>query len=89
MLGADVAKAGQAVKELARISRLAKFKKYGKIRGETNDKKELLSFYPEPASYENYIPENWSGRYEKFLSESSDKYKYWIVNVIDYFNEKE
>lgn len=52
------------------------------------DEKELISFYPEPASYENYVPDNWSGKYEKFLVKIPDKYKYWIVNGIELFKEE-
>lgn len=41
------------------------------------DKRELYSLYPEPASYEDFMPENWRGRYEDFLSKIDRKEKYW------------
>ena len=41
------------------------------------DKRELYSLYSEPASYEDFVPENWTGRYEDFLSYIDRAEKYW------------
>lgn len=51
------------------------------------DKRELYSLYPEPASYEDFVPKNWSGIYEDFLSKIDWKEKYWYdENGIDLLN---
>ncbi|KJD42533.1 hypothetical protein [Paenibacillus terrae] len=48
------------------------------------DKRELYSLYPEPASYEDFVPNNWIGVYEDFLSMIDSKEKYWYdENGID------
>lgn len=44
------------------------------------DDKELTSFYPEPASYELYVPNGWLGKYEQFIGHIPEDYRYWIVN---------
>ena len=41
------------------------------------DKRELYSLYSEPASYEDFVPENWTGRYDDFLSYIHRAEKYW------------
>lgn len=41
------------------------------------DHKELNSLYTEPASYEDYVPENWRGTYEDFLVKINYEDKYW------------
>ena len=51
------------------------------------DKKALLSLYPEPASYEDYVPDGWVGKYEDFTIKIPDVQKYWIINGRDYFKE--
>ncbi|WP_242615036.1 hypothetical protein [Paenibacillus solani] len=51
------------------------------------DKRELYSLYPESASYEDFLPENWIGRYEDFLSKIDWKEKYWYdENGLDLLN---
>ncbi|MCE4048953.1 MULTISPECIES: hypothetical protein [Bacillaceae] len=51
------------------------------------DKKELYSLYPEPASYEDFVPGNWRGIYEDFLSRIDREDKYWYdENGIDLLN---
>ncbi|PAF34010.1 hypothetical protein CHH69_18115, partial [Terribacillus saccharophilus] len=37
-------------------------------------------YYPEPASYEVYVPDNWVGTYEEFIEQIPRDYRYWIVN---------
>lgn len=41
------------------------------------DKRELYSLYSEPASYEDFVPENWTGGYEDFLPFIDKAEKYW------------
>ncbi|WP_066498273.1 hypothetical protein [Abyssisolibacter fermentans] len=51
------------------------------------DMKLLLSYFPEPVSYENYIPDNWTGRYENFLNMIDEKYRFWVVDGVNIFNK--
>lgn len=44
------------------------------------DNKVLISYYPEPASYEMYVPDGWVGKYEQFIGVIPEDYRYWIVN---------
>ncbi|MBT2254686.1 hypothetical protein [Priestia megaterium] len=42
------------------------------------DDKKLYSMFPEPASFEEYVPNNWDGWYEDFTNLVPEKEKYWI-----------
>lgn len=42
------------------------------------DKKILYSQFPEPFEFENYVPENWTGKYMSFIEYIKDEDKYWI-----------
>ena len=42
------------------------------------DNKTLYSMFPEPASYEEYVPKGWSGEYEDFTKIIPKSEKYWI-----------
>ncbi|HGH7180556.1 hypothetical protein WBS55_01140 [Bacillus luti] len=42
------------------------------------DNKILYSMFPEPASYENYVPKDWIGTYEDFTEFIPTPAKYWI-----------
>lgn len=42
------------------------------------DNKILYSMFPEPASYEEYVPKDWEGRYEDFTELIFRSNKYWI-----------
>ncbi|MFC9446975.1 hypothetical protein ACTJJY_21145 [Bacillus sp. 22475] len=42
------------------------------------DDKILYSMFPEPASYEEYVPKDWDGRYEDFTEFIPESEKYWI-----------
>jgi len=42
------------------------------------DDKKLYSMFPEPASFEEYVPNNWDGCYEDFTNLVPEKEKYWI-----------
>lgn len=52
------------------------------------DHQFLLSCFPEPASFEDYVPDGWIGRYETFLDKVPNEKKYWILNNKDYFDSK-
>ncbi|MGO0062843.1 hypothetical protein ACTID9_22940 [Brevibacillus fluminis] len=51
------------------------------------DGKELISYYPEPASYEYYVPDGWAGKYEPFLENIPEDCRYWISHGGDGFKE--
>jgi len=53
------------------------------------DNKELTSYYPEPASYELYVPNGWQGKYEQFIEHIPDDYHYWVVNGDNLFLQGE
>ncbi|WP_026591439.1 hypothetical protein [Bacillus sp. UNC437CL72CviS29] len=42
------------------------------------DDKKLYSMFPEPASYEEYVPKDWNGKYENFTELIPKLEKYWI-----------
>jgi len=42
------------------------------------DSKKLYSYYPEPASFELFVPESWQGYYMNFDRHIPDDQRYWI-----------
>lgn len=52
------------------------------------DNRILSSNFPEPASFECYVPDGWIGKYEDFLDKVSIEEKYWLINSRDYFSKK-
>src|SRR5690606_22983456 len=52
------------------------------------DGKKLTSFYPEPVSYERYVPNGWLGKYEEFIGDIPEDYHYWIVNGDNLFQKE-
>ena len=42
------------------------------------DDRILYSMFPEQASYEEYVPEDWKGKYEDFTELIPESQKYWI-----------
>lgn len=42
------------------------------------DKKKLYSLFPEPASFEAYVPTGWEGIYADFTKYIPENEKYWI-----------
>ena len=48
------------------------------------DTKELFSVFPEYLAFENFIPENWVGKFDDFYSLIPDLEKYWIIDGVDY-----
>lgn len=53
------------------------------------DGKELTSYYPEPASYELYVPNGWLGKYEQFLGNVPEDYRYWVIHGVNLFLQGE
>jgi hypothetical protein len=49
------------------------------------DEKLFISYFPEPASFEEYVPEDWVGKYESFLDKVPPQEKYWVILGKDYF----
>ena len=49
------------------------------------ERKSLKSLFPEPASFEHYVPDGWHGEYSDFLSEIPKQQRYWIIEGRDYF----
>jgi hypothetical protein len=49
------------------------------------DDKELTSYYPEPASYELYVPDGWLGKYGQFIGVIPEDYRYWIIQGANQF----
>lgn len=41
------------------------------------DKKELLSMYSEPVSYEDYVPFDWKSDFKDFIDLIPEEYCYW------------
>ncbi|SDO50256.1 hypothetical protein SAMN04487897_11589 [Paenibacillus sp. yr247] len=52
------------------------------------DAKKLTSYYPEPASYEFYIPNNWEGKYDKLLGDVPKEYRYWVIQGKNLFSPR-
>lgn len=42
------------------------------------DKQNLYSMFPEPASFEEYVPEGWDGEYRDITDLVPNEEKYWI-----------
>lgn len=42
------------------------------------DNRTLMSLFPEPASFEAYVPNDWEGKYEDFTRCISEKDIYWL-----------
>ncbi|WP_017814732.1 hypothetical protein [Paenibacillus shenyangensis] len=42
------------------------------------DQRQLFSYFPEPASFEQYVPDGWTGHYENFMEQLPDEQKYWL-----------
>ena len=40
------------------------------------DRKELISFYPEPEGFEKFIPDGWNGKYEDFTTLIPDEKRF-------------
>lgn len=49
------------------------------------DKREFFSLFPEPMSFEDYVPEGWIGEYKDFYELVPVKERYWLVDNEDLF----
>ncbi len=51
------------------------------------DKRILISNFPEPASFELFIPDGWCGRYDSFNELIPSSYRYWIIDDKNYMEK--
>ncbi|USB33409.1 hypothetical protein [Paenibacillus sp. YPG26] len=51
------------------------------------DEKVLYSLFPEPMSFEDYVPDGWTGEYKDFLDEVPEQEQYWAAGGQHFFNE--
>lgn len=51
------------------------------------DKREFFSLFPEPMSFEDYVPEGWIGEYKDFYELVPVKERYWLVDNEDLFKK--
>ncbi len=49
------------------------------------DSKKLFSLFPEPLSFEAYVPDKWVGVYDDFYDLVPEVEKYWIIGGVNYF----
>ena len=52
------------------------------------DEKQLSSQYPEMIRFEHYVPNEWTGVYQDFLTEVPKEEQYWIVNGQNIFKHQ-
>ncbi|BFT72348.1 hypothetical protein [Paenibacillus sp. P36] len=52
------------------------------------DAKKLTSYFPEPASYEFFIPNGWKGKYNNFLGDIPEHYRYLIIKGANLFSPR-
>lgn len=38
----------------------------------------LTSYYPEPESFEDFVPDGWSGKYQDFAADIPQNKRYWL-----------
>ncbi|TYV37149.1 hypothetical protein [Listeria monocytogenes] len=53
------------------------------------DNQILYSNYPESISFEEYIPDNWSGYFQRFFENIPQEYRYWEENSTNYLTRKD
>lgn len=51
------------------------------------DKREFFSLFPEPMSFEDYVPEGWLGEYKDFYALVPVQERYWVVDDEDLFRK--
>ncbi|GGF63609.1 hypothetical protein GCM10010912_05850 [Paenibacillus albidus] len=51
------------------------------------DERVLYSLFPEPMSFEHYVPPGWTGEYTDFLEKVPEGERYWIVRGSSFFNQ--
>lgn len=42
------------------------------------ENKVLISYYAEPESFENFVPDGWKGKYQNFAAYIPQNQRYWI-----------
>jgi hypothetical protein len=47
------------------------------------DRRTFVSYYPEPFSFEEYVPDSWEGRYAKFHELVPNEQRYWLEDGSD------
>ncbi|MBL1230543.1 hypothetical protein IW492_15030 [Enterococcus sp. BWB1-3] len=53
------------------------------------DNRIVYSNYPESISFEEYIPDDWTGYFGRFFEQISLEYRYWEENGINYLTRKD
>ncbi|MBC2328635.1 hypothetical protein [Listeria swaminathanii] len=53
------------------------------------DNQILYSNYPESISFEEYIPDNWNGYFQRFFENIPQKYRYWEEHSTNYLTRKD
>ncbi|GAA0134932.1 hypothetical protein YSY43_17720 [Paenibacillus sp. YSY-4.3] len=51
------------------------------------DKREFYSSFPEPMSFEDYVPEGWIGEYKSFYELVPVEERYWLVDNENLFEK--
>ncbi|MNH80867.1 hypothetical protein D3C73_332230 [compost metagenome] len=51
------------------------------------DERILYSLFPEPMSFEHYVPDGWTGQYQDFLDEVPKQEQYWAAGEQHFFNQ--
>lgn len=49
------------------------------------DQRCLISMFPEPSSFEKFVPDGWIGKYASFIDAVPPDQRYWIVDGRDMF----
>lgn len=50
------------------------------------DDRLLYSLFPEPMSFERYVPEGWAGEYRDFLELVPEAERYWMIQGKNFFS---
>lgn len=49
------------------------------------DERIFYSQFPEPMSFEDYVPEGWTGLYKDFMLDVPEPERYWVLDGTDFF----
>ncbi|GIO31717.1 hypothetical protein [Paenibacillus sp. USDA918EY] len=49
------------------------------------DQKMLYSLFPEPMSFEDYVPDGWIGAYKDFYALVPERERYWMIQGESFF----
>ncbi|MBC2248581.1 hypothetical protein HCB49_01005 [Listeria sp. FSL L7-0123] len=53
------------------------------------DNQILYSNYPESISFEEYLPDNWNGYFQRFFENIPQKYRYWEEHNTNFLTRKD